>query len=160
MLNPDDMVAAWCAKLSSIADLVAVLGDSGAILPYQDRFPDQSNLRVAILQAEPGSILVVWQGSGPGKLNGYIVWKHRFSLYVRAPESDGTGSYAKLFWLIVNGVPSGGSLPLLHAPIHDACYPMDLELPTAQRNTLVVSADGATIDYFEIQVSLTEIGDN
>ena len=33
---------------------------------------------------------------------------------------------------------------------------MDFYLPSAQRNTVVISADGATFEYFEVRVSLIE----
>ena len=52
------------------------------------------------------------------------------------------------------GAPSWSSL--LHFRIDPDCYPMDLDLPSAQRNTVVVSADGATLDYFEVQATLVE----
>jgi len=33
-----------------------------------------------------------------------------------------------------------------------------MDLPAAQRNTIAVSSDGATLDYFEVQSTLVEQG--
>jgi hypothetical protein len=128
---------------------------------YYDRFPSQNNLRRAILDQPPGSILVVFMGTNKARVGGAIQFRHQFTFAVRAPESvSGSGSYGQIWGLFVNGVPTGKSLPLLHTPIHSGCYPMDLELPTAQRTSLLISVDGATQDYFEIQASLIELSDN
>src|ERR1039458_10571555 len=85
---------------------------------------------------------------------------HRFSIYLRAPEQDSTATYADLFWLLVSAKPTGAPSweSLLHLQIDPDCYPMDMDLPSAQRNTVVVSADGATLDYFEVQATLVEQG--
>ena len=76
----------------------------------------------------------------------------------RAPELNSTATYADLFWLVVSAIPAGAPSwsSLLHFQIDPDCYPMDLDLPSAQRNTVVVSADGATLDYFEVQATLVE----
>ena len=88
-------------------------------------------------------------------LGGNLVFVHEFSLYLRAPENADVG-YEDLFNWIVNDIPAGSSLPMLHTNIDPNCEPMDFYLPTAQRNTVVISADGATFEYFEVRVSLIE----
>jgi hypothetical protein len=45
---------------------------------------------------------------------------------------------------------------MLHIPIDPNCEPMDFYLPSARRNTVVISADGATFEYFEVPVRLIE----
>ena len=109
----------------------------------------------------PGSILVAWNGTTPRRLTGGALhFAHRFSIYLRAPEQNSTATYADLFWLLVSAIPAGAPSwsSLLHFQIDPDCYPMDLDLPSAQRNTVVVSADGATLDYFEVQATLVEQG--
>lgn len=167
MLNPDDLVAAWVAKLRGIQELVLALDPGGSpdsILAYQDVYPGETNLRRGILQQPPGSLMVVWQGVGPRKLQGALYFQHQFSIIVKAPIADvDTVSYGALCALIVNGIstvdPDAG-LKMLIAKIHPACEPMNLDLPAARRQTLLVSLDGETLDYFEITASLMEIGDN
>ena len=51
---------------------------------------------------------------------------------------------AKRFIVPVNDTPAGTNLSMLHSNIDQFCEPMDFYLPTAQRNTVVVGADGAT----------------
>jgi hypothetical protein len=165
VLNPDDLTAAWVAKLQDIPALVTALGgDPTRISGYVDRFPDKTSLGNTILARNPGSILVVYMGTFRTRIERALAWKHSFSFHVKGPESvNGGVSYALIWWLFVNGIPATanpGALKLLRFPIHEECYPMDLELPQSQRNQILVSPDGATMDVFEIQASLVEIGDN
>jgi hypothetical protein len=165
MLSPDDMVDAWVATLRAIPELAQSLGDAINIQGYYDRFPQQSNLRLALMQQPPGSILVVFTGTTKARVGNTVQFRHTFSFQVKAPEALADGiSYGYLWSLFVNGIPvtsnNPSGLPLLHCPVHESCYPMDLELPQAQRSSILVSVDGATLDLFEIQASLVEIGDN
>jgi hypothetical protein len=171
MINPKVLLAEFVATLSSIPDLVAALSASGGlgnvapwtdgpIQSYSDGPGTDSNLREAILQMPPGSILVAWAGTKPRRLYGAaLLFQHQFCIFLRAPEDS--ASYEDIFNLIITGVPTlnnPSNLPMLHLEVDVRCYPMDLDMPTCSRNTIVVSADGATFDYFEIQTSLTETG--
>ena len=57
--------------------------------------------------------MIAWQGTGPGRLGNALVFVHDFSLYLRAPEEADVG-YEDLFNWIVNDVPAGSSLRMLH----------------------------------------------
>jgi hypothetical protein len=114
-------------------------------------------VRRAILQRPPGSLLVIWQGAGPRRLQGATYFQHQFSIIVRAPLS---ATYGAICALLVNGIDPDTGLKLLHSPIHPSCESMDLDLPIARRQTLLVSQDGETLDYFEFTANLMEIGDN
>jgi hypothetical protein len=165
MLNPDDLILAWLNKLRDIPELVTALGgNSATIQGYFDQFPAQSNLRVALMQMPPGSILVVFQGTDKARVGTAFQFRHSFSFQLKAPEAVTNGvSYGGLWSLFVNGAPvtdNPGELPLLHFPIHERCYPMDFELPRAQRSSILTGVDGSTLDLFEIQASLVETGDN
>ncbi len=161
MINPKTILAEWVTALQALPDLVEALGgDDMRIQFYTENATvfgqqTQNNTRLAILSMPPGSILIAWQGTRPGRLGGNLVFVHEFSLYLRAPENADVG-YEDLFNWIVNDVPTGSSLPMLHTNIDPNCEPMDFYLPTAQRNTVVISADGATFEYFEVRVSLIE----
>jgi hypothetical protein len=161
MINPKTILGEWVSTLQSCPDLVtAIGGDTSNIRAFMEGLAVDNNLRLAILQMPPGSVLVVWNRSGPYGLGGTWHFAHHFSLYLRAAEQDPGATYADLFWLLVSAVPPGQSLPLLHFQIDPDCYPMDMDKnpPSAQRNTVVVSADGATLDYFEVQATLVEQG--
>ena len=164
MLNPDDLITAWVEKLRNLPDLVKALGDSANITGYFDRFPPQSNLRKALLNQPPGSILVVFMGTDKTRVEKAFQFRHKFSFQVKAPEAvKGGVSYGYLWSLFVNGVPAtdnDGNLPLLHYQIHEGCYSMDLDFPQAQRSSILIDIDGATLDLFEFQASLVETGDN
>jgi hypothetical protein len=119
--------------------------------------PAENNLRHALLQMPPGSLMVVWQGTHPGRLGMGLTFVHDFAIYMRAPDSGDVG-YEDLFNAIVNDSPAGSTLKNLHIEVDVHCEPMDFFLPSAQRNVMVVTADGGTFEYFEVRVSLIESG--
>jgi hypothetical protein len=102
------------------------------------------------------AIMAAWQGTQPGSFGGMDVWKHSVTLYLRAGESlpgDPPTVYYRLFRLITKGVPASLGVPMLNATVHPSCYPMDL--PLIQRQT-----DAEGLDYFEVPLTFTEIGDD
>ena len=161
MVNPKTILAEWVAALQSLPNLMTALaGGNSSIQFYTENAAvfgqaTQNNIRLAILSMPPGSIMIAWHGSAPARLGSMLVFAHDFSLYLRAPETPNVG-YEDLFNWIVNDTPTGGSLRMLHTQIDSGCEPMDFYLPTARRNTIVVSADGATFEYFEVPVRLIE----
>jgi hypothetical protein len=161
MIHPKMLLAEWVTALQSLPNLVDALGgDGGQIQFYTENAivfgqPTQNNIRLAILSMPAGSIMIAWQGSGPARLGNALVFAHDFSLYLRAPEEADVG-YEDLFNWIVNDIPAGGSLRMLHTQIDTNCEPMDFYLPSARRNTVVISQDGATFEYFEVPVRLIE----
>jgi hypothetical protein len=169
VINPKTILAEWVTALQSCPNLVDALGgDGGSIQFYTENSTvfgqsTQNNIRLAILSMPPGSIMIVWQGSGPGRLGSALVFTHDFSLYLRAPEEAAIG-YEDIFHWIVNDVPgspigaapANSGLRMLHTAIDPNCEPMDFYLPSARRNTVVISADGTTFEYFEVPVRLIE----
>lgn len=170
MINPKTLLAEFVATLSSIQVLTDMLAsdeglgndfpwNNGPIQSFSDGPQTDSNLRIAILQMPPGSIMIAWLGTRPRRLFNALQFQHQFALFLRAPDS-GAG-YEDIFNAIITGVPTlnnDSNLPMLRVSIDPGVYPMDLDLPEAQRNTIIVSADGATFDYFEVRTSLTETG--
>ena len=161
MVHPKTLLAEWVITLQALPNLVHALGgDSTRIQFYTENTtvfgqPTQNNIRLAILSMPPGSILVAWQGTTPGRLGNALVFVHEFSLYLRAPETASVG-YEDLFNWIVNDIAEGGTLRMLHTQVDPNCEPMDFYLPSARRNTVVISADGATFEFFEVAVRLIE----
>jgi hypothetical protein len=160
MINPKTILAEWVTALQALPNLVRALGDASNIQFYSENRvvfgkKTKNNIRSAILSMPTGSIMIVWNGTVPGRLGGAQVFKHKFSLYLRAPEVLNVG-YEDLFTWIVEDIPANSALKMLHVAIDPACEPMDFELPSAQRNTVVVSDDGTTFEYFEVPVSLIE----
>ena len=156
MIDASEIVDNLVAALQDIEDLVAAMGDDPErIYAYHDQYPKKVSLAHAIHQMPAPSIMAVWQGSGPGSFGGMDVWKHQVTLYLRAGEkSDGDATpYYKLFRLITKGTPAKTGTQMINAAIHASCYPMDL--PSIQRQT-----DAEGLDYFEVPITFTEIGDD
>ena len=65
----------------------------------------------------------------------------------------GPAAYYRLFRLITKGMPGGAGIPMSNVTVHPSCYPMDL--PSIQRQT-----DAEALEYFEVQMTFTEIGDD
>ena len=161
MINPKTILAEWVTALQALPNLMEALGgNASSIQFYSENMtvfgqPTQANVRLAVLGMPPGSIMVVWHGTAPGRLGNALVFVHDFALYLRAPETGSVG-YEDLFNWIVNDIPEGSPLKMLHIQVDTGCEPMDFYLPSARRNTIVISADGATFEYFEVAVRLIE----
>ena len=157
MIDTSELVDNLVALLREIRDLVTeVGGDPDRIYAYHDQYPKKSSLALAIHQMPSPSIMVAWQGTAPGSFGGSDVWKHQLSLFLRARETfdgDPPTAYYRLFRLITKGVPTSVGVPMINATVQSCCYPMDV--PSIQRAT-----DAEGLDYFEINMAFTEIGDD
>ncbi len=155
MIDPSEIVNNLVAMLRDVPELVTeVANDPARIYAYHDSYPKNVSLVHAIHQMASPSIMVAWQGTQPGYFGGVDVWKHQITLFMRAKEEATAGTaYYRLFRLITKGVPTAQGIALLNVTIHASCYPMDL--PMIQRQT-----DAEGLDYFEVPLSFTEIGDD
>lgn len=158
MIDSSVLVDNLVAALRDIPDLVVEMnGDPDRIFAYHDEYPKKVSLAHAIHTMPAPSVMAAWQGTAPGSFGGFDVWKHSVTLYLRAREtSDGDlpTFYYRIFRLLTKGVPtSGDGQPLLNLQIHPSCHPMDL--PLIQRQT-----DAEGLDYFEVPMTFTEIGDD
>jgi hypothetical protein len=157
VIDPAELIDGLIATLRDIPELVAeVYGDDRRIYAYHDQFPQKSSLLAAIHEMPAPAVMAAWQGTQPGSFGGMDVWKHSVTLYLRAGESlpgDPPTFYYRLFRLITKGVPASLGVPMLNATVHPSCYPMDL--PLIQRQT-----DAEGLDYFEVPLTFTEIGDD
>jgi hypothetical protein len=157
MIDASEIVNNLVAMLRDVPDLVREMdGDTERVYPYHDSYPKQVSLVHAIHSMPAPGLMVVWQGTQPGSFGGVDVWKHQVTLFLRARETfegDAQTAYYRLFRLITKGVPTAAGQPMLNATVHTSCYPMDL--PSIQRQT-----DAEGLDYFEVPLSFTEIGDD
>ena len=156
MIDPSELITNLIGTLRDIPDLVVEMGgDAERIYPYHDSYPKNVSLVHAIHAMPAPGLMVVWQGTQPGSFGGVDVWKHQITLFLRAKETfegDAPTAYYRLFRLITKGVPTAGGVEMLNVTVHESCYPMDL--PQIQRQT-----DAEGLDYFEVPLSFTEIGD-
>lgn len=161
MINPKTIGKEFVAALQSLPNLVEALGGNPSVIQYYSEnttvfgHGTQNNVRLAVLSMPPGSLMVVWNGTDRGRLGNALVFVHDFELYLRAPETADVG-YEDLWTWIVEDIPTNTTLKMLHTQIDTNCEPMDFYLPTSRRNTIVISADGATFEYFSVPVRLIE----
>ena len=157
MIDPSVLIDSLVTLLRDIPDLVLeVAGDPERIYAYHDQYPKRASLAYAIHQMPAPSIMAAWQGTSPGSFGGMDVWKHHVVLYLRARETfegDPPTAYYRLFRLITKGVPASAGVPMMNATVYSSCYPMDV--PSIQRAT-----DAEGLDYFEVPLSFTEMGDD
>ena len=162
MVNPYDIVDRIVEALGSIAELGAHLDDEPAsgIRPYHDAYPRKVDLEDAIGQMPQPGILVAWRGTGPARRRAGEVWVHRFSLILRVADQSGLNrkDYAGMWIAIMNGIPAGGDgQPFRRAAIDPNLLPPDT--PSIERRSILL--DGSSrLDYFEILLSYTQIGDD
>ena len=163
MIDPGDILEALVTKLRLIADLVTEVtpdpDDSGLtaaerIYGYHDLYPHQASLPRAIHAMPAGSVMVVWEGTGPGTSDGgMFLWKHQFAAYLRMrPHADtdaNPSTYYRLYRFIIDGTPTGSPAPMLYLEVHASCLPMDL--PSIARDT-----DAERLDYFKVTLGFTE----
>jgi hypothetical protein len=154
MIDTSELVSDLVETLRDIEDLVtAVGGDDDVIFCYLDAFPSTVSLAHAVHTMPTPGIMVAWQGTVPASFGGMDVWKHHLTLFVRATAA---ATYGSIFRLVTKGTPATdnpGNVPMSNYTVHENCYPMDL--PLIERRT-----DAEGLDYFEIPLSFTEIGDN
>jgi hypothetical protein len=155
MIDPSEIVTNLVAMLRDIPALVTeVGGDPARVYPYHDSYPKNISLVHAIHNMPAPSIMAAWQGTGPGSFGNVDVWKHQITLFLRAkPEANAGTAYYRLFRLITKGIPAAAGIAMENATVHPSCHAMDL--PQIQRQT-----DAEALDYFEVPLSFTEIGDD
>ena len=156
MIDASEIITSLVSMLRDITELVTELGgDPLRIYAYHDQYPKNVSLVHAMHAMPAPAIMAVWQGTQPGSFGGVDVWKHQVTLFLRTKEtvdSDPPTAYYRLFRLLTKGIPVAVRVEMLNATVHDSCYPMDL--PSIQRQT-----DAEGLDYFEVPLSFTEIGD-
>jgi hypothetical protein len=156
MIDSSVLVDNLVDVLRDIPELVTEMGgDLERIYAYHDQYPKRVSLAHAIHTMPAPSVMAVWQGTGPGAFGGFDVWKHQVTLFLRAREAfdgDPPTPYYRMFRLITKGVPAKSGQQVLNVQVHPNCHPMDL--PLIQRQT-----DAEGLDYFEVPITFTEIGD-
>lgn len=152
MIRVKQLVDAIVDNLRAIPELVALLqGNEEAIFAYHDIYPAKSSVAMAVLELEPGQIMVAWNGTTPAAAPmGF--WRHNVKIFVRAAEEVQTlnpEGYYELFRLMFDGVPDGQTLTMRQMEMIPECDPMESE-------TIVRSSDIEGTDYFEIDLNFTE----
>ena len=162
MINPKTILAEWVTALQALPNLVDALGGDGTRIQFYTENatvfgqPTQNNIRLAILSMPPGSILIAWQGTRPGRLGNALVFVHEFSLYLRAPENAERRLRGPLQLDRQRHSIERQSQRCCTRRLTPTASRWISTCPSAQRNTVVISADGATFEYFEVRANLIE----
>src|SRR5271165_4629073 len=95
MINGTTILGEWVTALQACPDLVTAIGGNPAnIRAFMEGLATDNNLRLAIIQQPPGSILVVYNGFDPRRMTGGALhFAHRFSFMLRAPEQATGATY-------------------------------------------------------------------
>jgi|GEM_PF-485452 len=157
MVNASEIANSLRDLLRTVPDLLADMGDdSERIFCYHDRYPANVNLSQAIHDMPSPGVMIVWQGRSLGSFGSLEVFKHRFSVIFRAGESslqdDPPRGYYTMDKALWDGIPGGAGLPMKYQAVHASCHPMDPYSISRQ-------TDAEGVDYWEAQISFTEVGD-
>jgi hypothetical protein len=157
MIDVSELIENLVRLLRDIPELVLEMnGDPERIYCYHDQYPRNASLAYAVHEMPAPSVMVAWQGTVPGAFGGNDVWKHQLAVYLRARETfegDPPAAYYRMFRFLTKGVPVREGAPMLNVTVHPSCYPMDL--PSIERQT-----DAEGLDYFQVAMTFTEIGDD
>ena len=161
MINAKTLGGELVAVLQTCPNLVQALGGDATRIQYYSENnvifgqQTQDNVRLAILSMPPGSIMIAWQGDSKGKLGNMQMPQHNYTVFLRVPEKPGVG-YEDIWYWITQDIPQGTALKMLHTNVDPLCEPMDYDLPTSDRSSVVVGQDGSTFEFFQGRISFTE----
>ena len=143
------------ANLRLIPELAGI-----PVLAYDEQYPIQNDLGLAVWKMRAPGLLVIWRGTSPGAKGRMEAWRHSFGIVVRATSDVNTVPQAYdvfYFWrAVVNGVPAGQNCDFRHIALHESVYQM--QPPSILRQTLFVTQE-SRLDYHEITLAYDEKGD-
>jgi hypothetical protein len=156
MLDGAVIVDAVVSAFQSIPALLAEMDeDPTRIGSFHFLYGVDVPLRVAIAQMLSPSMLVWWESSGPGRLNGMTTWQHTLGGAFRignvAGEDDPAGP-STVFQIMMNSPVNGGSVCIRKVRLLPTLYLMDT--PTVQQRV-----DEQGLDYFQFRMVFPEDGD-
>ena len=158
MIDPSELVDNLVAMLRDIPDLVAEMGgDPERIYAYHDSVPEEGQPGAR----DPPDARAVDHGGLAGHAARLVRRHRRLEAPGHAVPAGAGDVRRRPAHRLLPAVPAdhqgragrGRRRPMLNATVHPSCYPMDL--PSIQRQT-----DAEGLDYFEVPLSFTEIGDD
>jgi hypothetical protein len=152
MVSRVALIDAFIAKLQAIPEVMAALGNRpDSVQGYYDIGAISNSSNAAIYSMNPGTVLVVWEGTETVQGEEMSAWIHRYNFYLRPPKGV---SALQVMDLIVNGVPvPGDGQCWRRCPVMDGLEPTTV-LPNQSREP-----DSEGVDYYVIQTETHETGD-
>jgi hypothetical protein len=157
MINPGDAIDAIVDALQNIPELVASVGGVDNIIGYHPTFPDSMYFQQDLNDLKPGQLLVRYLTTFPGQVNQNLIWKHRFGIYQKPPNTSTASTSAQHYTCLIdliNGVPvNGDGNKMLNYAVVSGCDLMDVP-------TLSIYTDHTLKqDFFLTTFTFPEIGD-
>lgn len=152
MQNPKDVLEALASALRLIPAVADAVEGGDRVRVFDDTFLAGRQLGAEIVNMPVPSMLVAFSATSPGLISRRETWAHQLSVILRVHDP------LSVFTAIVNGVPSDGTQRLIYKELIAGIHRM--ETPTLQRRQIVVSESPfATVDYFELIITIKEKGD-
>lgn len=137
-------------SMRGIAALVSLLGDDRErIAAYEQQFPAAASWMLAVREMKSASLLVLYRGTGNGRMGARSARVHRFSILIRSGKD---ASIADLWQALIDGVPSGGVVKWWDSIHEDVVMVQEPEL---EMRTMAIS-ETAFLDYWEATFELVE----
>jgi hypothetical protein len=125
MIEACEIVNSLIDLLRDIPELVdEVSGDENRIYAYDDRYPQNENLRKAIHSMKSPSIMVAYRSFGPGSMDEGQPINHKIEICARPGMNRSCHEIGRL---LVDGVPKNQPLPMFTITVLDDLDPMVLE---------------------------------
>lgn len=158
MLDLDAATDAIAAALAAIPELAQAMTAQGQVQihPFHYLQGQEQTLPEAVYGMPAPSMLVAWRGTRGGNFNGYVLWKHTWSVFYRmgnAAAQSSPVSYAALWRLTCDGIPAGFNQNVRYTQLYPGLDIMDTP-------SIAHAMDLSQIDYFEGTFVIPEIGDD
>jgi hypothetical protein len=130
-------------------------GDVSNIYAYHYRPGTEHRLAEALFKMRAPSVMVYWDGTQGGNFDGYTLFKHRFSVAIRAANQanvDTPVSYEDIWHLITTGAVNGATQNIRQINIVP-------QVDLMETPSVAHMVDGEEMDYFMGTFILPEIGD-
>ncbi len=152
--------------LRTVPDLLAAVGDDeDKIYSYHDSYPERIDIEQARRLMPVPSVMVSYRGLQWGG-DRTDPWEHVIEIDLRIgketllgegeepdPGETTARGYYRMIRALTKGKPAGWDVELTHGTVIESCYP-------AQVQSIQRQGDREGVDYFEVLMSFTEIGDD
>ncbi len=161
MIDGRQLVNNLVDALRTVPDLLAAVGDDERIYAYHDSFPESVDIEQARRLMPVPSVMVSYHGL---RVSGQMDrWDHIVEIDLRIgreappsgepdPGETTARGYYRMIRALARGKPAGWEQPLTGQCVIESCNPARIE--SVQRQ-----GDREGVDYFEVLMSFTEIGD-
>ena len=164
MLNPFTIAERLITLWQDIPDLVEACGDDAEkIFLYRDSTPGNMNLFSALLEQPDGSVMLSFDGVGPGRQGTSLVWGFTFTAHLKPLAESGAepDGLVTMIDALVNGVSEDTGRKWRDDDLVAGAYLTGV--PSFNRRQFVVGSDTGsyrTVDYWAGTFVVNQVGDD